>query len=56
MQVTMIAARYVGLVSGVCFVDFGQNVIWVESDAAQTEDDRYLFSCRMRDMIKLILK
>lgn len=33
MNITMIGTGYVGLVSGVCFSDFGHNVICVDKDA-----------------------
>jgi UDPglucose 6-dehydrogenase len=32
MKITMIGAGYVGLVSGVCFADFGHDVICVDKD------------------------
>ena len=32
MQATIIGTGYVGLVSGVCFSDFGHNVICVDKD------------------------
>jgi UDPglucose 6-dehydrogenase len=35
MKITMIGAGYVGLVSGVCFSDFGHDVVCVEKDAAK---------------------
>jgi len=37
MQVTMIGAGYVGLVSGACFSEFGFNVICVDKDASKIE-------------------
>ncbi len=37
MQVTMIGAGYVGLVSGVCFSDFGHDVICVDKDPARID-------------------
>ncbi|MBB5572730.1 MULTISPECIES: UDP-glucose dehydrogenase family protein [Rhizobium] len=37
MHVTMIGSGYVGLVSGVCFADFGHNVICVDKDAGKIE-------------------
>ncbi len=33
MQITMIGAGYVGLVSGACFADFGHSVVCVDTDA-----------------------
>jgi UDPglucose 6-dehydrogenase len=36
MQVLMIGAGYVGLVSAACFADFGHRVICVDSDAAKS--------------------
>ena len=33
MNVTMIGAGYVGLVSGACFAEFGANVVCVDVDA-----------------------
>ena len=35
MKIAMIGAGYVGLVSGVCFSDFGHDIICVEKDAAK---------------------
>jgi UDPglucose 6-dehydrogenase len=35
MNITMIGAGYVGLVSGACFADFGHNVICVDLDQAK---------------------
>ncbi|RVI72651.1 UDP-glucose 6-dehydrogenase, partial [Sinorhizobium meliloti] len=32
MKITMIGAGYVGLVSGVCFADFGHDVVCVDKD------------------------
>ena len=37
MKVTIIGAGYVGLVSGVCFADFGHNVVCVDNDPAKIE-------------------
>lgn len=37
MKIAMIGAGYVGLVSGVCFSDFGHDVICVENDSAKLE-------------------
>ena len=37
MRVAMIGTGYVGLVSGVCFSDFGHDVICVDKDAAKIE-------------------
>ncbi|MFG1266272.1 UDP-glucose dehydrogenase family protein [Xanthobacter aminoxidans] len=37
MQVAMIGAGYVGLVSGACFSDFGHRVTCVDTDAAKIE-------------------
>ncbi|OLP52747.1 UDP-glucose 6-dehydrogenase [Rhizobium rhizosphaerae] len=37
MKITMIGAGYVGLVSGVCFSDFGHDVICVDKDTAKIE-------------------
>jgi UDPglucose 6-dehydrogenase len=37
MNITMIGAGYVGLVSGACFADFGHNVICVDLDASKVE-------------------
>ncbi len=37
MNVTMIGAGYVGLVSGACFSEFGAHVICVDKDAAKVE-------------------
>ncbi|MHA3915216.1 UDP-glucose dehydrogenase family protein [Halovulum sp. GXIMD14793] len=37
MQITMIGAGYVGLVSGVCFSDFGHNVVCVDKDPAKVD-------------------
>lgn len=37
MNITMIGAGYVGLVSGACFADFGHNVICVDLDAAKVD-------------------
>jgi UDPglucose 6-dehydrogenase len=34
MRIAMIGSGYVGLVSGVCFADFGHDVICVDKDAA----------------------
>ena len=35
MRITMIGTGYVGLVSGVCFSDFGHDVVCVDKDAAK---------------------
>ena len=35
MHLTMVGTGYVGLVSGVCFSDFGHDVICVDKDAAK---------------------
>ena len=35
MQIVMIGAGYVGLVSGACFSDFGHNVICVDKDESK---------------------
>ena len=32
MRITMIGSGYVGLVSGVCFADFGHDIICVDKD------------------------
>jgi UDPglucose 6-dehydrogenase len=37
MRVTMIGTGYVGLVSGACFADFGNQVVCVDKDAAKIE-------------------
>jgi UDPglucose 6-dehydrogenase len=37
MRVAMIGAGYVGLVSGVCFADFGHQVICIDKDAAKID-------------------
>lgn len=37
MKIVMIGAGYVGLVSGVCFSDFGHDVICVEKDAGKLD-------------------
>ncbi len=37
MRVAMIGTGYVGLVSGVCFSDFGHTVVCVDKDAAKVE-------------------
>lgn len=37
MRITMIGAGYVGLVSGVCFADFGHDVICVDKDESKVE-------------------
>lgn len=37
MNVTMIGAGYVGLVSGACFADFGFSVVCVDNDATKVE-------------------
>ncbi|MFT4002978.1 MAG: UDP-glucose/GDP-mannose dehydrogenase family protein [Rhizobium sp.] len=37
MRITMIGSGYVGLVSGVCFADFGHDVICVDKDAGKIE-------------------
>ena len=38
MRVTMIGTGYVGLVSGVCFSDFGHDVVCVDTDADTNTD------------------
>ena len=37
MKIVMIGSGYVGLVSGVCFADFGHHVICVDKDASKIE-------------------
>jgi len=37
MQVVIIGAGYVGLVSGSCFAEFGANVVCVDLDATKIE-------------------
>ncbi|QFT91454.1 UDP-glucose 6-dehydrogenase TuaD [Roseovarius sp. THAF9] len=37
MKIAMIGTGYVGLVSGVCFSDFGHDVVCVDKDAAKVE-------------------
>ncbi|WP_331373851.1 UDP-glucose 6-dehydrogenase [Sinorhizobium chiapasense] len=37
MKITMIGAGYVGLVSGVCFADFGHDVICLDKDESKIE-------------------
>ncbi len=37
MRITMIGTGYVGLVSGVCFSDFGHDVLCVDKDPAKIE-------------------
>jgi UDPglucose 6-dehydrogenase len=37
MHITMIGSGYVGLVSGVCFADFGHDVICVDNDLSKIE-------------------
>ncbi|MBM7050069.1 MULTISPECIES: UDP-glucose/GDP-mannose dehydrogenase family protein [Rhizobium] len=37
MRITMIGSGYVGLVSGVCFADFGHDVICVDKDVSKIE-------------------
>ena len=37
MKIAMIGTGYVGLVSGVCFSDFGQEVVCVDKDASKID-------------------
>ena len=37
MKITMIGTGYVGLVSGVCFSDFGHEVICVDKDRGKID-------------------
>lgn len=37
MFVAMIGSGYVGLVSGVCFADFGHHVVCVDNDVSKIE-------------------
>ena len=37
MRIAMIGAGYVGLVSGVCFADFGHDVVCVDNDASKID-------------------
>ena len=37
MKIAMIGSGYVGLVSGVCFADFGHNVVCIDKDPARIE-------------------
>ncbi|WP_435656762.1 UDP-glucose dehydrogenase family protein [Brucella pituitosa] len=37
MRITMVGSGYVGLVSGVCFADFGHEVVCVDKDEAKIE-------------------
>ena len=37
MKIAMIGSGYVGLVSGVCFAEFGLDVVCVDTDAAKIE-------------------
>lgn len=38
MKIVMIGSGYVGLVSGICFADFGHDVVCVDTDTAKVED------------------
>lgn len=40
MNVVMIGAGYVGLVSGTCFADFGHNVVCIDNDSAKIDSLR----------------
>lgn len=40
MRIAMVGAGYVGLVSGVCFADFGHDVVCVDTDAAKIDSLR----------------
>ncbi|MEM7669847.1 MAG: UDP-glucose 6-dehydrogenase, partial [Pseudomonadota bacterium] len=40
MRITMIGSGYVGLVSGVCFSDFGHDVVCVDKNAEKIESLR----------------
>ena len=37
MRIAMIGTGYVGLVSGVCFSDFGHDVVCVDKDGTKIE-------------------
>ena len=37
MRIAMIGTGYVGLVSGVCFSDFGHDVVCVDKDASKID-------------------
>ena len=37
MKITMIGAGYVGLVSGVCFADFGHDVVCLDKDESKID-------------------
>lgn len=37
MRIAMIGTGYVGLVSGICFSDFGHDVVCVDKDPAKIE-------------------
>ena len=37
MRITMIGTGYVGLVSGVCFSDFGHEVVCIDKDATKID-------------------
>ena len=40
MNVVMIGAGYVGLVSGACFAEFGADVVCVDKDEAKIKEER----------------
>ena len=49
MKIAMIGTGYVGLVSGVCFSDFGHEVVCVDKDPAKIEKLEAAYKMRLRE-------
>ena len=59
MNISIIGTGYVGLVSGVCFAEFGFNVTCVDKDKQNTRSQRWkvpIYEPGLDVILKVILK